>query len=294
MIDVEELKYLSTFLDCADINSVIPIGGKKFQNVNTKYFNNAYPIEIADTIIDNMLGEKYQTGKIQKESLFVLPSKLRNSLDYSTLTYNEDKGCLYMNRHRQVNPKEVRGMISKTCQYMVEDTMFMLNTRNFEAKSLKVILGLLPIKTDFGITFKAIDIMQDTAAQTSEHNKELKSMAINIGASIAAQHAYESVTRISIGRYKNLKFTLPTDLEGIKNIFKLRDIPPGENRRKALLHWVGEHTRRKIKKDETIDIQSYLRGKLSFTWNDMYVSIKPAITDLDKLKNRERAEMLGG
>lgn len=80
---------------------------------------------------------------------------------------------------------------------------------------------------------------------------------------------------------------IPTTPEGARALFRLRDYEPGASRRKALIHWVGEHSRR-IRKDtaeETrIWVREHTRGVTKFKWQDMEGAIYPAAHDLRRLE----------
>jgi hypothetical protein len=81
----------------------------------------------------------------------------------------------------------------------------------------------------------------------------------------------------------------PTTAVGCRELFKLRDYEPGKSRRKALLHWVSEHSRR-LRQDtdeETLAwVRKHLRGSRSFAWQDLRGVISPSGYDLRRLALR--------
>jgi hypothetical protein len=81
----------------------------------------------------------------------------------------------------------------------------------------------------------------------------------------------------------------PVTPSGARSLFKLRDYEAGSSRRKALIHWVSEHSRR-IRKDteeETrIWVREHTRGAAKFRWQDMEGAIYPAAHDLRRLAAR--------
>lgn len=85
---------------------------------------------------------------------------------------------------------------------------------------------------------------------------------------------------------------VPTTPAGARSLFRLRDYEAGASRRKALIHWVSEHSRR-VRKDteeETrVWVREHTRGVAKFTWQDMEGAIYPAAYDLRRL-----AEAKGG
>lgn len=87
--------------------------------------------------------------------------------------------------------------------------------------------------------------------------------------------------------------TIPTTPEGARALFRLRDYEEGASRRKALIHWVSEHSRR-IRKDteeETrVWVREHTRGVAKFKWQDMEGAIYPAAADLRRLQQAKGAK----
>lgn len=80
-----------------------------------------------------------------------------------------------------------------------------------------------------------------------------------------------------------------TDPVGVREAFRLRDVPPGKARRAALRHWVSEHWRKKGRDSEADRawVREHLRGAEDFTWNGLRCRIEPSREDLRR--NREAA-----
>jgi hypothetical protein len=80
---------------------------------------------------------------------------------------------------------------------------------------------------------------------------------------------------------------IPTTPEGARSLFRLRDYEAGASRRKALIHWVSEHSRR-IRKDTAEEtrvwVREHTRGATKFKWQDMEGAIYPAAHDLRRLE----------
>jgi hypothetical protein len=80
-----------------------------------------------------------------------------------------------------------------------------------------------------------------------------------------------------------------TEATGIREAFRLRDIPPGKRRRAALLHWVKAHWRKsRASASDKAWVDAYLRGAWSYAWNGLRCQIEPSIEDLDLLTERQR------
>lgn len=72
-----------------------------------------------------------------------------------------------------------------------------------------------------------------------------------------------------------------TDPTGVREAFRLRDIPAGKARRAALRHWVRDHWRksRDPSADEKTFVRAYLRGATDFGWNGLGCTIEPSRED---------------
>lgn len=83
---------------------------------------------------------------------------------------------------------------------------------------------------------------------------------------------------------------LLTDPTGVRELFRLRDVPPGKGRREALRHWVAEHWR-KTRKDPDVEaeVRAHLRGATEFTWQGLYARIIPSQTDIERDQELRRA-----
>ena len=69
-----------------------------------------------------------------------------------------------------------------------------------------------------------------------------------------------------------------TDSTGVKEVFRLRDIPNGASRRSAVLHWVRGHWRNNGVSDPTW-VKAFLRGGTTFCWNGLVCKIRPSKAD---------------
>jgi hypothetical protein len=74
--------------------------------------------------------------------------------------------------------------------------------------------------------------------------------------------------------------TLLTDPTGVKEFWKLRDIPEGKQRRAALLHWVESHWRQN-RKDPDVEgyVRKHLRGQQELTQGQFSAKITPSEID---------------
>lgn len=75
-----------------------------------------------------------------------------------------------------------------------------------------------------------------------------------------------------------------TDLPGVREAFRLRDLPAGKARRAALRHWVKHHWRksRSPEKSDKAWVREHLRGSMSFVWNGLRCELVPSEADAEK------------
>lgn len=94
---------------------------------------------------------------------------------------------------------------------------------------------------------------------------------------------YDWSVLIGLNNYPRIRFA--TDPEGVRDVFKFRDMTDGEARRAALCHWVESHYRRAHRGSPDVRIiEAYLRGKTDFIWNGMRCSIEPSPYDLEQYR----------
>lgn len=81
-----------------------------------------------------------------------------------------------------------------------------------------------------------------------------------------------------------------TDLIGVREAFRLRDVPAGRSRRAALRHWVREHWRmqRDASATDRAWVRAHLRGATEFGWGGLSCRLEPSREDARKAA-KERA-----
>jgi len=88
--------------------------------------------------------------------------------------------------------------------------------------------------------------------------------------------------------------TLLTDPTGVKEFWRLRDVPPGRSRRSALLHWVEQHWRQ-TRKDPDVEafVRKHLRGETVVKHGKLEAVISPSVRDsIEAEKAKESRELL--
>jgi hypothetical protein len=202
-----------------------------------------------------------------------------------------DEGTWQFRRLKTLNPKEWRGRLLKMTPKMV-DAYFLTTTAAGESVSARIAYGLakdgafeLPTQhlgsSIYSGGIKVVPFGSDPRAsdiETSRANFLLRSAG---GFSLRRRYLWS----VLIGEGIGPRARFVTDPVGIKEVFRLRDIPPGAARRKALLHWVRAHwrKRRSITPDDRSWIRQHLSGQWSYVWNGLRCQIEPSVDDLGLL-----------
>lgn len=101
-----------------------------------------------------------------------------------------------------------------------------------------------------------------------------------LATAIALRQRYEWAVALGMERSPTIRFA--TDPTGIKEIFRIRDLPAGRDRRDALLTWVTDHWRQ-TREDPDVEtyVRKHLRGAVGFAWQGMQGEIIPAQYDVE-------------
>lgn len=118
----------------------------------------------------------------------------------------------------------------------------------------------------------------------------------SLATSIALRQRYEWAFSLGLENAPSIRFA--TDPTGIKEVFKIRDLPEGRDRRDALLTWVSDHWRQsRYDPDVELYVRKHLRGATSFTWRGMTGEIIPSQFDVEQrdklIAEREVMRMSG-
>jgi hypothetical protein len=109
-------------------------------------------------------------------------------------------------------------------------------------------------------------------------------MELVVGAQFTARYDWH----VDVGLPDAPRVSIPCKAEEARELFATRDLPPGKERRAALLHWVQEHYRRKGE-EAPVHVRPHLRGATEFAWESMTCAIRPSAFDRDKA-NEAKAE----
>jgi hypothetical protein len=90
----------------------------------------------------------------------------------------------------------------------------------------------------------------------------------------------------------SIGFKIPINPESYKDVFALRELPTGQERRKAICHFVKEHVRkvRTTLPDQEIEsiVKKHIRGETKFNWRGLQVNVIPSEYDIKKVNSRNK------
>lgn len=196
------------------------------------------------------------------------PGDLERPMDVSAMVDFDKEGGISsetevaFRRFRQVGLKEVRGRVAVYMPYMVEERTAWVDKARRTGEPVVLYFGSNDAVNWFGIGNHMIrGPMKDSTY-----------LEIAYGLSYTRQSQW----LIGLQRDRQPAILLPTDPVGVREIFRMRDIPEGKKRRASLIGWVDAHYRKKHD-DPTAEIyvRKHLRGGTRFVWNGLACSINP-------------------
>jgi hypothetical protein len=102
-----------------------------------------------------------------------------------------------------------------------------------------------------------------------------------LAASIGLRQRYEWAVALGLEHSPTIRFA--TDATGIKEVFRVRDLPEGRDRRAALMTWISDHWRQDRKDaDVEVYVRKHLRGSVSFNWRGLVAEILPSQFDIEQ------------
>lgn len=185
-------------------------------------------------------------------------------------------------RYRGLRPQETRGRVSIALPFPLET----LYASPSEGRAMALWFGRagpgrwVPIHR----TLVGWAEGPESFDHSHEYHEEVSNRAM-LGIYLAREKMQQ--WRVYLGLEGQPGLELPTTPTGAAEVFRLRDIPEGRERRQALRHWVTEHWRTsRADPDEETQVRAHLRGVQQFTWNGLRCRVTPSLTD------REREQQL--
>lgn len=196
-----------------------------------------------------------------------------------------------MQRYRSITAKDVRGYVNRVSPFMLREDFGAEDRGTFITAT-----GILSYLGGKWCNAEARMLWRNTVhnpipdRDNGVCRDSLQRGGIAIG--IALRHRYEWAVNIGFSNTPTVRIS--TDPTGMKELFRLRDVSPGRDRRDALMNWVSDHWR-KERFDPEVEtyVRKHLRGGTKFDWRGFECEIVPAGFDIEQ-RNRlidERKKM---
>jgi hypothetical protein len=208
------------------------------------------------------------------------PSDLRDPIDICVLERGEPgEGYRYaLSRLRRASRVECSGHVTRMLPVMCELRFSSIDNSGVARRLPTAFVGWDGTRWT-GISRRFKQIAGLNAAL------ELGSLGRIATLATGAQLSRELGWRVALGYGEAPRLSFATDPVGVREVFRLRDIPEGRSRRDALCHWVREHWRQKREAPdgaEATKVREHLRGAREFTWNGLRCTIRPSAVDLER------------
>lgn len=177
--------------------------------------------------------------------------------------YEDSEFC--MSHIRSIASREARGVADRFSRYMVRFD----HAREDYGKLLTGSMFFSWIGNKWVISETRHDAVVENSIEP------------RIATAVALRQRYEWAVALGFDGSPSIRFA--TDPTGIKDLWRVRDIPEGRDRRPALEAWVLDHWRQdRYDPEMEIYVRKHLRGATLFTWRDMVGEILPSQYDIEK------------
>jgi hypothetical protein len=183
-------------------------------------------------------------------------------------------GVLQISRTRTVTTKECRGDASIFSPFMVRaDHAAVVDGKLMSCSTIMAWLGGRWVDAQ-SHRFVGRHYWRDRPVSLDD------CIPCNLATGIALRHRYEWAVSLGLENSPSVRFV--TDPTGVKEVFRIRDLPDGRDRREALMTWVTDHWRQD-RRDPDVEryVRKHLRGTTAFSWRGMECELLPSQFDLD-------------
>lgn len=180
------------------------------------------------------------------------------------------EGTLQFKRVRSIQTKEARPLgASIFSAFMVMDEVVCAKPDG-AAKSARAPMAMVAGK------------WINAAPQSIAGAPKDRAIPVALGTALALRYEWS----VWLGHNSGPRVRFLTDPLGAREVFRLRDIPPGRDRRAALRHWVSAHARKRhpdMDGEARTWIRRHLRGATDFTWNGLRCRVQPDEYELEQM-----------
>jgi hypothetical protein len=184
---------------------------------------------------------------------------------------------LMLTRVQTVTTKEVRGAVTRFSPFMVrEDIAMRIGDELTTVSAISAWVGGEWTNADAHRRYWNDDIPE--VSQESLHDR----MQPRLATAVALRQRYEWAVAFALNEdAPSIRFA--TDPTGIKELYRLRDVPKGRDRRESLIGWVEDHWRQnRHDPDVEVYVRKHLRGAVRLDWRSLVGEVLSSQFDLEK------------
>ncbi len=233
-------------------------------------------------LLDDIVGET--SGDPEKAYLLAEKTDAEPAvwpIDFALAAKKTD-GSFFLCRTESASPKEIRGqakMVPKYCANFVGAWL----TRDKFSTPERVIVGRIGGKwVDLRSQFQ--NAKGNVVFVKGDKFKWHSDLAITVAIATAGALSERYEWHAAFGFSDNgPRLLIPTNPRGCLELFRSRNLNPGERRRSALRHWVKNHYRDVNRDDEGLTyVRDHLRGNTRFIWNGLDCEVLVSEYDLER------------
>ena len=276
----QRTSFIETLLNWLERAQVKARAGDPVDRPTPRFFDAAMAMASTDFMEHNT---RFIPGE-EMVDISDLPSG--HPLDVRYLTLGDDVDTnVALHRWRAVPASAIRGKVRQFLPYPLEWTLVFPETGEWKRMFLgraarRRWVPLRPNSRMVGGRDGRYTTLEDSGMDLTDD--EFSSRA-QLSIALALGRYY--VWRVYFGFEGHPGIEFPTDPTGAREAFRLRDIPAGAERRRALRHWVEQHWRmNRIDPSDEVLVRKHLSGATDFVWGGLVCRISPSESDLATLQ----------
>lgn len=230
--------------------------------------------------------------------LQVSPDMFPN-LNIRTLNLND--GMALLQKHRFLDAKEKRNLNNyrfidqyryayldaEKRKWFSSEFGYGFQTFKKQDKESLNFFPAVPVSLRPGYVYDDFDAIQHT--KTTAYLEYLKVFHTSLNLALTQYYewtCYIKETPNSIG------VRIPIHPSSSKEVFMMRNIPEGSQRKRAIVNFVKDHYRtvKGLGNEREVLIQKHFRGDLKFRWRGLEVHVTPSQYDLNRIKTTKKFE----
>lgn len=291
---IAKLENALMFLNYRDLSLLHSEARNKF---DLRTFDGAWLIDVSLKHTEKEMFTFAPFGELQ-----VSPEMFPN-LNIKMLNLSGEVGN--MSKYRFLDPKEKRGL--DNYKYIFSERLALLDygkqrwwtseegygfNKMSRLENNTNIISPMPTSLKQGYFIDKKYIADNIKSWIDEPNSMYMQMikTFHIALQLALTYDYEWSCYIKENK-DSIGVRIPISPSSSKDIFQLRDLPDGKQRKSAIVNFVKEHYRNVDNSDGTdkqVLISKHLRGELKFNWRGLEVHIIPSPYDLRKIKTNKK------